>query len=80
MRGRGANFLTDPQNGNAIRHTTPMTSIAIIFLLAHPFFALEAIVRGIKIKAKAPLRRTIPLMSSSDHKVLSICRKLMPFH
>lgn len=79
MRGRGARTLFDSQMGKITEQTMLITSIAMISLLPHPSDGLDAIVSGIKMRAKAPLRSKIPPRSSSNQDLFRISLTARPF-
>lgn len=58
--------------GNVTRQTTPRTIITMITGLDHPSEALDAMVSGIRIRAKAALNKIMPPISKSFHKVFTI--------
>lgn len=64
--------MMDSHTGKTKRQTIPRTIITMISALAHPFEALDAMVSGIKMSAKAALNKIMPPISKSFHKVLMI--------
>jgi len=68
MRGLGANFFLDSQNGKINKQTTPMTSMVMTVPDLQPLETFGAMVIGIKISENAALRNMIPPMSSSDQR------------
>jgi hypothetical protein len=65
-KGFGANRFDDSQAGNKKRQMQPTEIIATIRRLLHPFSALAATVRGIKINARAAESSNTPNTSKSN--------------
>lgn len=63
-----------------IKHTNPMTSMAMMLALCQPCAAFDAIVHGIKMSENAALKNMIPPISSSNQRFFRILRVPNPRH
>ena len=70
MNALGASRVLDSQNGNATKHTHPITSMATMLPFFHLLFAVAANVNGIKIRLIAADSKSSPKKSSSFQRLL----------
>lgn len=74
----GASLRLFSQNGNAIKHTKPMTSMAIMLGLLKPPFALNPKVRGKSRSARKVASSMRPKMSSCSQRYLTMPKGDLP--